>query len=274
MVALHVMQRVQRLAHQLLAAVLTRPHPAERARELLEPPAAVRRQREHALAALGDPVATALELLRERQRRLVDVALRRVAAGRAGDDERRARLVHQHAVRLVHDAEHQTAQHHALQTGVGAGQMLELQLQPGGLATQHDPIFQIVERELLVGAVRHVAAVGGAPLRGREPVHDQPDAQPQRAVDRPHLLGVALREIVVDGDDVHGQPGQGGRGGGERRGQRLALTRLHLGDHARQQDRAADELDVEMTEPQRPAGHLAHQRERARGQLLAEALAR
>src|SRR5204862_239648 len=83
---------VPRLAPQPLAAAVAGPRPAERARELVAPPAAVRRQRAHALTALADPVATALELLRERQRRLVDVAFRRVSAGRAGNDERRARL--------------------------------------------------------------------------------------------------------------------------------------------------------------------------------------
>ena len=59
---------------------------------------------------------------------------------------------------------------------------------------------------------------------------------------------------------------------GERRGEGLALAGLHLGDGARVEHHAADQLDVEVALAERPPAGLAHQRERL-GQQVVERLA-
>ena len=48
---------------------------------------------------------------------------------------------------------------------------------------QRKPIAQVVEHELLVGAVGHVAGVGTLPLLRLLPVFDQSDGETQRIVD-------------------------------------------------------------------------------------------
>ena len=69
-------------------------------------------------------------------------------------------------------------------------------------------VAQIVEAELVVGAVGDVAVVFLLALLVVEPVHDDADGQPEELVDLAHPLGVALGEIVVDGDDVHAAAGE------------------------------------------------------------------
>ena len=94
------------------------------------------------------------------------------------------------------------------------------------------------------------------------PVWMQPTVMPEQLVDRRHPLGVAVGEVVVDRDDVHALALQGveeRRQGGD---EGLALARLHLGDAAEVDRRAADELDVVMPLLDRPLGRLADQGER------------
>ena len=62
--------------------------------------------------------------------------------------------------------------------------------------------------------------------------------------------------------------GQRGGARGERGGQGLALTGLHLGDHALEQDPPADQLDVEVPLAQRPTRHLADQSEHPRDEII------
>ena len=130
---------------------------------------------------LVDLVVRLVELRDERVDRVVEI---RAVVERAGDDQRRARLVDQDRVDFVDDRVDMAALHHVL-----------------------DPVLhvvaQIVEAELVVGAVGHVAGIGRLALRIFEPVHDHPDGQPEEAVDLAHPLGVALGEVVVDGDDMH-----------------------------------------------------------------------
>ena len=109
-----------------------------------------------------------------------------------------------------------------------------------------------------------------------------PVFKPEEAVDLAHPFGVALGEVVVDGDHVHAAAGERVEIDRERRDQRLALAGLHLGDAALVQDHAADELHVEVPLADRALGRLAHGRERrhqdvverrAVGELLLEVLA-
>ena len=83
-----------------------------------------------------------------------------------------------------------------------------------------------------------------------------------------HPLGVVLREVVVDGDDVDAPAGQRVEVRRERRDQGLALTGLHLGDVAEVQRRATHDLDVEVPLAEHPLGRLADRRERLRHQRV------
>ncbi len=172
---------------------------------------------------------------------------------RAGDDQRRARLVDQDRVDLVHDGEDVPALDHVLH------------------AVLH-VVAQIVEAELVVGAVGDVAVVGLLALLVVEAVHDDADREAEEIVDLAHPLGVALGQVVVDGDDVDAAPGQRVEIDRQRRDQRLAFAGLHLGDPALVQDHAADELHVEMALAERALGGLAAGRE-GRNQDVVERLA-
>ena len=108
---------------------------------------------------------------------------------RAGDDQRRARLVDQDGVDLVDDGEGVPALDHVLH------------------AVLH-VVAQVVEAELVVGAVGDVAVVGGLALLVVEAVHDHAGLQPEEGVDLAHPFGVALGEIVVDGDDMDAAAGE------------------------------------------------------------------
>ena len=98
------------------------------------------------------------------------------------------------------------------------------------------------------------------------------DGEAEELVDLPHPLGVALGEVVVDGDDVDAAAGERVEIDRQRGDQRLAFAGLHLGDPAVVQDHAADELDVEMALAERALGGLATGRER-RYQDIVEGLA-
>ena len=166
-----------------------------------------------------------------------DVELGAVLHG-AGDDEGGAGLVDQDRVHLVDDGVDVPALHHL------AGAHLHV-------------VAQVVEAQLVVGAVGDIAGVLRAPLIVLEPVHDAADAEPQELVDAAHPLGVALGEVVVDGDDVHAAARERVEVDGKRGNQRLALAGLHLGDLALVQDHAADHLHIEVALAQRAPGRLA-----------------
>ena len=174
--------------------------------------------------------------------------------GRAGDDQRRARLVDEDVVDLVDDRE--------------AVPALGLLGRVGG-----EVVAQVVEAELGVGAVGDVGRVGGALARrsrarrtGGSPTRDA-----QQVVDRLHPQRVAAGQVVVDRDEVDALALDGVAVGVARRervearrqrgGERLALAGLHLGDRAVVQHHAADQLDVEVALAERALGGLARERE-------------
>ena len=101
----------------------------------------------------------------------------------AGDDERRARLVDEDRVDLVHDR-------------------VRVPLLDGALERHGHVVAEVVEAELRVRPVRDVAPVHRAALVERHEVLDGADGRAERLVDGPRPLGVALREVVVDGDEV------------------------------------------------------------------------
>ena len=129
-------------------------------------------------------------------------------------------------------------------------------------------VAQIVEAELVVGAVGDVAGIGPAALGIVEPGDDHAHLEAQQPVDGAHPAGVAAGQIVVDRHHVHALAFQGVQIGGQGRDQRLALAGLHLGDAALVEHHAADQLHVEMALAQGPLGGLAHHGERLDQQVV------
>ena len=160
--------------------------------------------------------------------------------GRPRDDERRARLVDQDGVDLVDDGEDVAPLGHEI-TG------------------PRHVVAQVVEAELVVGAVGDVRRVGG-PLEGGvvDVRTDAPDREPEPAVDATHPLRVAGGQVLVDRHHVHAPPVEGVEVRRERGDEGLALAGLHFGDPAEVQRHAAHELDVEVALAEHAPGRLAH----------------
>ena len=173
----------------------------------------------------------------------------------AGDDERRPGLVDQDRVDLVHDC-----------VGVAA--------LDDAVERDRHVVAQVVEAELGVRAVGDVGLVRGlAPVE----VHvelglDVGDGHPEALVDALVPLGIALGEVVVDGDEVHALTEDAPvmrLDGWERvqvereaRDERLAFACLHLGDVALVQHDPAHHLDVEHALVGLPQARLTHGCER------------
>ena len=176
----------------------------------------------------------------ERAHKAVRLAVEvRALVALAGDDERRARLVYQYGVHLVHYGEGVTALHHLL------------------LVDGH-VVAQVVEAHLVVRAVGDVRGVGRAALFGGEPMDYEPHLEPHEAVHLAHPLAVALGKVVVHGDDVHSLAGDGVQIGREDGDERFALAGLHLRDAALVQHDAADELHAEGLHAEDAPGRLPH----------------
>ncbi len=154
------------------------------------------------------------------------VPLRRLV-GRAGDDQRRTGLVDEDGVDLVDDREVVLTLHELL-------------------GRPRHVVAQVVEAELVVGAVGDVLGVLGAALLGRHRREDAAGLEAEEAVHATHQLGLVLGEVVVDRDDVHALAGERVEVAGQGRDQGLALTGLHLGDVAQVQGRTTHDLHVEV----------------------------
>jgi hypothetical protein len=115
---------------------------------------------------------------------------RRGLLGRAGDDKRGSGLVDENRVHLVHDGEVEVALHELF--------LVELHV-----------VAQVVETELVVGAVGDVSAVGRLAFLVGQAVHDDPHGKSEIIIDVSHPGRVAPRQVVVDRDQVHALSGQG-----------------------------------------------------------------
>ena len=156
----------------------------------------------------------------------LDVLVVGLVADGPGDDERRPRLVDEDRVHLVDDRVRVLALHPLLQR-------------------EHHVVAEVVEAELVVRAVGDVGQVRRAPVRrGRLGVVEAADRQAEIREDVAHPLRVAAGEVVVDRDEVGTAAGERVEIERQRRDERLAFTRRHLGDLALVEDHAADELHV------------------------------
>ena len=135
-------------------------------------------------------------------------------------------------------------------------------------------IAQVIEPELVVGAVGDVAGVV-RPLLGRllfEAGDDEADVESQPLVNSPHPLCVESCEVIVDRDEVNALATETVEIRRQRADQGLALARFHLGYPAEVQCRATHQLNVEVTLPDHTCCRLAHNREGFDEQIF-EALA-
>ncbi|MCY1223428.1 hypothetical protein D9M72_355530 [compost metagenome] len=94
----------------------------------------------------------------------------------------------------------------------------------------------------------------------------------EEAVDAAHGAGVALGEVVVDGNDMYAFAGECIQIDRKRRDEGFAFTGFHFGDRALVQDHAADELNVEGTQAEHAAGGFASN-SKSRYQQVIERLA-
>ncbi len=175
------------------------------------------------------------------------VEIGRLGAG-SREDEGRSRLVHEEAVRLVHDGVVQISQH-----------------QPVGVL--HRVVTEVVETHLRVGRVGDIAGVGVSPLLAAHVVLDCADGEAQGLVDRGHPVPVSLSEVVVVGEQMSSLALQGVEIEGRHRDLRLSLPGPHLGNPAPVEHDGAHHLHVEVRHEVLPV--IA---QRIRPQLLFEAL--
>ena len=157
---------------------------------------------------------------------VLGVLLVRLGAHGAGDDEGGAGLVDQNRIDLVDDRVDVPTLHPLLQR-------------------PHHVVAQVVESELVIRAVRDVAGVGRPALRTAglcviDASHRQAEPGEQMA----HPLRVTPGEVVVDRDEVRAAASERVEIERQRRDERLALARRHLGDLALMQDDPADQLHI------------------------------
>ena len=119
-------------------------------------------------------------------------------------------------------------------------------------------VAQVVEAELVVGPVGHVAGIGFAALTVVQVVDDDSDRQPQHFVELPHPLGVAAGQVVVHRDNVDALALQRVEVGGQGGDQGLAFAGLHFGDFTLMQDPAADQLHIKVAHVEGAAARFAH----------------
>src|SRR5207248_4525160 len=102
----------------------------------------------------------------------------------AADDERGAGLVDEDGIHFVHDGVVMAALH----------AIFEVELHV---------VAQVVEAELVVGAVSDIGSVGAAALLVIEFVDDDADGEAEEGVELAHPLGVALGQVIVLRYHVH-----------------------------------------------------------------------
>ena len=145
-----------------------------------------------------------------------------------GNDQRCARLVDQDRIDLVDDGVGQPALHFF-------GQLVD------------HVVAQVIEAEFVVGAVGNVGAVGFLLERVLHLRQVDAHAEAEETVNAAHPVGIALRQIVVDGHDVHAGAGERIEVSRQCRHQGLALAGTHFRNLAAMQRKAADQLHIEMT---------------------------
>ena len=149
---------------------------------------------------------------------------------------------------------------------------------------------QVVEAELVVGAVRDIGAVSLSPGGGAKisqagvvqvggwviyvsgVVLEHADRKAKAMVNRPHPLRVALCEVVVHGHEMRTVAREPVEIKRQRRDERFTFTRLHFRDLALVEHDPAQNLHVERAQADATLRDFAHSRERL-GQDVVKRLA-
>ena len=126
------------------------------------------------------------------------------------------------------------------------------------LGTGDHVVAQVIKAELGVGAVGDVCLVGRTLELERHVVLEQTDGHAQVLVDAAHPLGVALCQVIVDGNDMHALAGDSVEIAGQRGDEGLTFAGLHLGDVALVQCHGANELHVKVAHTHGALGSLTH----------------
>ncbi len=120
-------------------------------------------------------------------------------------------------------------------------------------------VAQVVKAEFVVGAIRDIGGVSRLLFVMLHLRQIDAGGQSQPAVQLAHPVSIALRQVIIDGDDMHALPRQGIQVDSERRHERLAFTGAHFSDLAVVQHHTANQLDVEVAHFQHtPAGFATH----------------
>ena len=152
--------------------------------------------------------------------------------GGAANNKRRTGFVDQDGVHFVNNTEVELALHQL----------------PG--AHRH-VVAEVVEAELVVGTVSHVAVVADAAFFGVQAVHDKAHREAQELVDHAHLLRVTAGEVVVHRHHVHAMTAKAVQVNGQCGGKGLTFTGSHFGDGAFVEHEATNHLHVERHHAER-----------------------
>ena len=96
----------------------------------------------------------------------------------------------------------------------------------------HHVVTQVVEAQLVIGAVSDVAGISFLTLCRARLGEDNTNAKTQPTVHTAHHLGVTLSQVIVDRNDVNALTFKCVEVSRQQRGQRLTLTGTHLGNVA------------------------------------------
>ena len=119
-------------------------------------------------------------------------------------------------------------------------------------------VAQIIEAELIVGAVCDVGGVCGAAFFIIEIMHDHTDGQAEKTIELAHPFRVAFGQIVVDRNHVHTAAAKGIEIDRQCGNQGFAFAGLHFGDSTLVQHHATDQLHIEVTHVEHAASGFAH----------------
>jgi len=122
-------------------------------------------------------------------------------------------------------------------------------------------VAQVVEAELVVGAIGDVGSIGFLALEIVHLVLDAADGKSEEFVNLAHPLGIATREVIVDRHHMNATPGQRVERHRQGRRQSLALPGAHLRDPSLVKHQTTHELNIKMTHTQRPSARLTDQGE-------------
>ena len=157
----------------------------------------------------------------------------------ARDNQRGPRFVDQDRIHLVDDCKVKRTLHHL--------RAFVLHI-----------VAQIIETEFVIRAVSNVGVIGFTASKFIEIGNDHAHAQPHKAVNLPHPIGIAASKVVIDRDDMDALALNRVEIGRERRHKRLTLARAHFGNLAAMEHNAAYHLRIEMPHAEHSNRGFAH----------------